>query len=61
MIDGDKRLGWLATAVFLEINNLSVANVANDAVYELVMHIASTNPPLSVIEERLRAMTGEIR
>ena len=61
LIDGNKRLGWLATAVFLEINNFSVANVANDAVYELVMHIASTNPPLSVIEERLRAMTGEIR
>ena len=60
LIDGNKRLGWLATAVFLEINNFSVANVANDAVYELVMHIASTNPPLSVIEERLRAMTGEI-
>ena len=59
LIDGNKRLGWLATAVFLEINNFSVANVANDAVYELVMHIASTNPPLSVIEERLRAMTGE--
>ncbi|MSW11996.1 MAG: hypothetical protein F2884_00250, partial [Actinobacteria bacterium] len=61
LVDGNKRLGWLATAVFLEINNFSVANVANDAVYELVMHIASTNPPLSVIEERLRAMTGEIR
>ena len=59
LIDGNKRLGWLATAVFLEINNFSVAHVANDAVYELVMHIASTNPPLSVIEERLRAPTGE--
>jgi len=59
LIDGNKGLGWLATAVFLEINNFSVADVTNDVVYELVMHIASTNPPLSVIEERLRAMTGE--
>jgi len=36
-----------------------VAHVPNDDVYELVMHIASTNPPLSDIVQRLRAMTGE--
>ena len=60
LIDGNKRLGWLATAVFLEINNFSVAHVPNDDVYELVMHIASTNPPLSDIVQRLRAMTGEM-
>jgi death-on-curing protein len=59
LIDGNKRLGWLATAVFLEINDFSVAHVPNDDVYELVMHIASTNPPLSDIVQRLRAMTGE--
>ena len=60
LIDGNKRLGWLATAVFLEINNFSVAHVPNDDVYELVMHITSTNPPLSDIVQRLRAMTGEM-
>ena len=60
IIDGNKRLGWLATAVFLEINDFSVAHVPNDDVYELVMHIASTNPPLSDIVQRLRAMTGEM-
>lgn len=60
LIDGDKRLGWLATAVFLEINNFSVAHVPNDDVYELVMHVASNNPPLSDIVQRLRAMTGEM-
>jgi death-on-curing protein len=60
LIDGNKRLGWLATAVFLEINDFSVAHVPNDDVYELVMHIASTNPPLSDIVQRLRAMTGEM-
>jgi death-on-curing protein len=59
LIDGNKRLGWLATAVFLEINDFSVAHVPNDDVYELVMHIASTNPPLSDIVQRLHAMTGE--
>jgi hypothetical protein len=60
LIDGNKRLGWLATAVFLEINNFSVAHVPNDDVYELVMHVASNNPPLSDIVQRLRAMTGEM-
>jgi len=60
LIDGNKRLGWLATAVFLEINDFSVAHVPNNDVYELVMHVASTNPPLSDIVQRLRAMTGEM-
>ena len=58
LIDGNKRLGWLATAVFLEINNFSVAHVSNDDVYELVMYIASSNPPLTDIVQRLRTMTG---
>ena len=60
LIDGNKRLGWLATAVFLEINNFSVAHVSNDDVYELVMHFASSNPPLTDIVQRLRTMTGEM-
>ena len=60
LIDGNKRLGWLATAVFLEINKFSVAHVSNDDVYELVMHIASSNPPLTDIVQRLRTMTGEL-
>ena len=60
LVDGNKRLGWLATAVFLEINSFSVAHVSNNDVYELVMHIASNNPPLSDIAERLRTMTGEV-
>lgn len=60
LIDGNKRLGWLATAVFLEINNFSAAHASNDDVYELVMHIASSNPPLTDIVQRLRTMTGEM-
>ena len=36
LIDGNKRLGWLATAVFLEINNFSVAHVSNDDVYDSI-------------------------
>src|SRR5881392_2530593 len=30
LIDGNKRVGWVATAVFLEINGASVAAATND-------------------------------
>lgn len=45
LVDGNKRIGWLATAVFLEINHASVARASNDAVYELVMEVAASSPP----------------
>ena len=41
LVDGNKRLGWLATAVFLELNNASVSTATNDDVYDLVMDAAS--------------------
>ena len=46
LIDGNKRLGWLATAVFLELNGVQASRTSNDDVYELVMWIASSNPDL---------------
>jgi death-on-curing protein len=53
LMDGNKRLGWLCTAVFLEINGPSVAHVTNDDVYDFVIWVASTNPPIESIAERL--------
>lgn len=53
LVDGNKRLGWLATAVFLELNGFDASEIANDDVYELVMWIASTNPSLEDIISRL--------
>lgn len=41
LVDGNKRLGWLATAVFLEINDASVVGATNDDVYDFVIAIAS--------------------
>ena len=41
LIDGNKRLGWLATAVFLELNDHSVAASSNDDVYDLVIAFAA--------------------
>lgn len=56
LVDGNKRLGWLATAVFLEINDASVRAAANDAVYDLVMTIASTDLTVDDIADALRGM-----
>jgi death-on-curing protein len=41
LVDGNKRLGWLATAVFLELNGVEATAVGNDEVYELVVMIAA--------------------
>lgn len=54
LADGNKRLGWLATAVFLELNGIKASRAANDDVYELVVWIAASNPDLDDITTRLR-------
>jgi death-on-curing protein len=57
LVDGNQRLGWLATAVFLELNGITVTAVGNDDVYELVMDVASTSVDVGEIAERLRQLT----
>ncbi len=54
LVDGNKRLGWLATAVFLELNGVVATNASNDAVYELVMRVAEGHLELGEIAHRLR-------
>jgi death-on-curing protein len=56
LVDGNKRLGWLSAAVFLEINDVSVAAASNDDVYTLVMEIAQTGLALDEIAVRLRQL-----
>ena len=56
LIDGNKRLGWLAAAVFLELNGVKAPRASNDTVYELVMWLAASNPDLDDITIRLRAV-----
>ena len=55
LVDGNKRLGWLAAAVFLELNGATVAHASNDDVYELVMEVASSRLDLGQITARLEA------
>ncbi len=56
LVDGNKRLGWLATAVFLEINDASASSVGNDDVYELVMSVASGDLSVDRIAVSLRRL-----
>ena len=56
LVDGNKRLGWLATAVFLEINGASVAAATNDEVYDLVMFVASFRSTIEEIAARLEQL-----
>lgn len=56
LIDGNKRLGWLATAVFLEINDASVSKVGNDEVYDLVLTVATDDCTVDQIAGLLRAL-----
>ncbi|MCY4422016.1 MAG: type II toxin-antitoxin system death-on-curing family toxin [Acidimicrobiaceae bacterium] len=56
LIDGNKRLGWLATAVFLEFNGVGISAAPNDDVYRLVMRVASESPDVEEIATWLRAL-----
>ena len=56
LIDGNKRLGWLSTAVFLEINGVSVAQLTNDQVYDLVLWVAASSPSHGAITQRLQLL-----
>lgn len=53
LVDGNKRLGWLATAVFLHLNGIDVSVASNDDVYELVMDVAGEHRSVSEVAEKL--------
>ncbi len=56
LIDGNKRLGWLATAVFLELNDMPISQASNDDVYEFVLSVASGSPEVDEIAEQLQGL-----
>jgi death on curing protein len=57
LVDGNKRLGWLACAVFLDLNGVDVTVASNAEVYELVMSVAATDIDIGAIALELRRMT----
>jgi death-on-curing protein len=58
LVDGNKRLGWLATAVFLEINGVEISGASNEAVFDLVIDVATGLAQVDVIAERLRLLVA---
>ncbi len=58
LVDGNKRLGWLACAVFLDINGVDPTAASNDDVYELVMHVAAEPIEIDELAGRLHRILG---
>jgi death on curing protein len=52
LVDGNKRLAWVATVVFLDINH-HTTGIEEDAAFALVMDVAAGNDDLDDIARRL--------
>ena len=52
LVDGNKRLGWLATVVFLDLNG-SEPDLTDDAAFQLVMDVAAGTAEVEEIADRL--------
>ena len=61
LVDGNKRLGWLATAVFLELNGASVLQASSDAVYDLAIEVAAGQQEVDEIAASLRGLVRRQR
>jgi len=53
LVDGNKRLAWLAPVVFLDLNGLG-PKVSDDEAFDLVWEVASGESELTVISARLK-------
>jgi death-on-curing protein len=53
LVDGNKRLAWLSTMVFCDLNDLA-PQLTNDEAFELVWEITSSQMDVASIAERLR-------
>ena len=56
LVDGNKRLAWLSTAVFLGVNGHDMTGATNDDVYEVVISIAAGQHEVAEIAEMVRSL-----
>jgi death-on-curing protein len=61
LVDGNKRLGWFTTAVFLELNDHSCAHADNDEIYRLVIDIAANDLDVDQIAPALQTLADTAR
>lgn len=59
LVDGNKRLGWLATSVFLELNGVDTTSIPNQRVYELVMKVAASQLSVEDLAAQLRTISEQ--
>lgn len=58
LVDGNERLGWLATATFLEVNGTPVIHLSNDDVHALVMDVAANHHDVPYVAAALEALAA---
>ena len=58
LIDGNRRLGWLATAVFLELNGVESTSASNDYVRDFVMDVDDGQLSVAEIAQGLQRIIG---
>jgi len=56
LVDGNKRLGWVACAVFLDLNGVDPGAASNDAVVDLVMLVASEPVTVGELARLLKSL-----
>ncbi len=54
LVEGNKRLGWLACAVYLEINGVYVMTIPNDDVFRFVMDVTTGDEEIGELASALR-------
>lgn len=56
LVDGNKRLGWLACAVFLDLNGIDPTTASNDDVFDLVTRVAAEPIEVPKVASELKAI-----
>lgn len=59
LVDGNKRLGWVACAVFLDLNGIDPTAASNKDVYDLVMNVAAEPIEVDDLARQLEAIIGK--
>ena len=57
LVDGNKRMAWMSTVVFMDFNGTEMLDVEQDEAYKLVIEVASGGlEDVGLVARRLRAL-----
>lgn len=56
LVDGNKRLGWLGCAVFLDLNGVDPTVASNEDVFKLVMEVAASHIEIDELAAALKSI-----